>query len=154
LSLAADLTTAVLKLDEAVWVGLDSNGRLMCAQLLLLLLEHLGAEACTSGTDTVTQLRQLQSVAYTLQLVEAVIRCQAASLAATPKALEEVGLCYACNGFDAASTALDLISRAGEAVLGSLQGQQLLQSCTSLLLTSTRLLHTVVMGPVSPRKVS
>jgi hypothetical protein len=88
------------------------------------------------------QLRQLQSVAHTLQLVEAHIRRDAAKRKAQnegwrpPSWDNQRGISNDhIAGFVAARTAVQLIAGAGDAVLGSLQGQLLLQSCTSVLLT-------------------
>mgnify|MGYP001807194021 CR=1 FL=1 len=47
-----------------------------------------------------------------------------------------------CDGYDAVATAFRLAARVDQFVLGSLQGQQLLQSCMSMLLTYSSLLHS------------
>jgi hypothetical protein len=151
LSLAGDLTTAVLQLGgvpQAVQPTTASHVSFQCAQLLVLLLAHLGKQAHGADTDPAMQLRQLQSVAYTLQLVEAALRGHAVSLRAQREALVQgglqpsVALClnsFLNIGYNAARAALTLARplalKASRAVLESLQGQLLLQSCTSLLLT-------------------
>jgi hypothetical protein len=151
LSLAGDLTTAVLHLGgvpQAVQPTTASHVSFQCAQLLVLLLKLLGKQAHGADTDRAIQLRQLQSVAYTLQLVEAALRGHAVSLTAQRAALVQGGLqpsdalwhsSFLDIGYHAARAALTLARplalKASPAVLGSLQGQLLLQSCTSLLLT-------------------
>lgn len=115
-----------------------------CVALLQLLLERTQTKA--QDSDTATQLRQLQSIAYTLQLVEAAIRQQAVWISAKMEASEGdkstlqqyYRSCYTA-GFFVAETAVDFIPKADWAVV-SLQGQQLLQSSTSLLLTCNSML--------------
>ena len=69
LSLAADLTKAGLQVEgePAVQSTLDKSYSLEFFALLQLLLERTQAKAHDS--DTATQMRQLQSIAYTLQLL-------------------------------------------------------------------------------------
>jgi hypothetical protein len=159
LSLAADLTTTVLQLQgledkQAEQPSPAKFASIQCGMLLQVLLDHLSAQPCAE--DSAMQLRQLQSVAYTVQLVEATVR-----LSADPEALSLAEACQGaaqlrphrlgagkvlgadkvCGGTALAvvHSALSIISRAGHTVLGCLQGQQLLQSCTSLLLTCSSL---------------
>jgi hypothetical protein len=91
------------------------------------------------------QLAQLQIVAYALQLVEAVVRRSADFLkAAAQQKQASKGMqqgpapayvvCHT-NGYAVVKSALSMIGKVGDAALRSLQGQLLLQSCTSLLLT-------------------
>jgi hypothetical protein len=95
------------------------------------------------------QLKQLQSVGYTLQLVEAVARRQASCIKAELWGLVEQRLQQPGSApgdlieitHASATSALQLICGAGVSVLGSLQGQLLLQSCTSLLLTCSSILQ-------------
>ena len=161
LSLAANLTTAVLQLQglegqQAEQPSPAKFASIQCGMLLQVLLEHLSAQLCAK--DSAMQLQQLQSVAYTVQLVEAIVR-----LSADPEALplagasqgaaqlqprrlgagKVLGADKVCGGTALAvvHSALSILSRAGNTVLGSLQGQQLLQSCTSLLLTCSSLLQ-------------
>ena len=144
LSLTADLTTAVLQLDVDPAGDSYREASYACVQMLLALVDGL-----VCHTDADMQLKQLQSVAYTLQLVEAVVRRQASCIKAelwglveqrlqqpgsAPKELIEIT-------HASATSALQLICGAGESVLGSLQGQLLLQSCTSLLLTCSSILQ-------------
>jgi hypothetical protein len=77
LSLAADLTKAVLQLEREAAGQPSSNSccSLACVDLLQLLLECMLAES--NNTGAAMQLRQLQTVAYTLQLVEAAGRAEA-----------------------------------------------------------------------------
>jgi hypothetical protein len=89
------------------------------------------------------QLRQLKSIAYTLQLVEAVIRHEVTGLnGQAAQQVVKAGFAFMINvSYAAALTAQGLIAKAKLAVLGSLQGQHLLQSCTSLLLTYSSMLQ-------------
>jgi hypothetical protein len=123
---------------------------IQCGMLLQVLLRCISAQACAK--NSAMQLQQLQSVAYTVQLVEATVR-----LSADPEALPLAEACQGaaqlqprrlgadkvCGGTALAvvESALRIILKAGQTVLGSLQGQQLLQSCTSLLLTCCSLLQ-------------
>jgi hypothetical protein len=104
--------------------------------------------AAGTDTDTAVQLRQFQSFAYTIQLLEAVIRRNGVSAAVAGEsevAVDTHGLQLSARdvnldcfwvGYDAVGTALGLACRVDQSVLGSLQGQQLLQSCTSTLLNA------------------
>jgi hypothetical protein len=162
LSLAADLTKSVLQLeaDPALQSPQELQnlpfGSSLCAQVQLGLLWHI----CGQGfaADPGTQLRQFQSVAYTLQLVEAVARhaavwekahCMTTSTSAAnavrhppgQQQRQTVSHSYML-GYGAARSAVQLLSSAGQAMLGSVQGQQMLQSCTSLLLTCSSIVHS------------
>jgi hypothetical protein len=153
LSLAADLTKAVLQLegDPAVAGSLElSIAKTKCADVLLALLWHLGAQK--QPADAAMQQRQLQSAAYALQLVEAVIRQHAAKDKARteshkgwlpPTFQQQQGNISSehIKGYLAARSVVQLVSGVKDAVLGSLQAQQLLQSCTSLLLTCDSIVH-------------
>jgi hypothetical protein len=145
MSPAADLTKTVLQMEgEPAGQGgsttTDDETRLKCVEPLMALLQCL--EAKPSGDHT-TQLRQIHSVAYALQLVEAVIR-RTSSCPNGKAAHQDVKAGYDFTisvSFAAALTAQSFIRKAKPAVLGSLQGQQLMQSCTSLLLTRSSLLQ-------------
>jgi hypothetical protein len=156
LSLAGHLTTAVLQLEGDLVFQSDAivADSFPCVELLLALLDRLDAEACTADadTDTGTQsscLRQLESVGYTLQVVAAAIRQYAMQAATKLQAFarkrmhpHDVYIDCFLMGRSGVAAALQLISSADDAVLGSLQCQQMLQSCTSLLLTCSSLLYS------------
>jgi hypothetical protein len=166
LSLAGDLTAAVLQLGgepQAVQPTFPATQvSFQCAQLLAALLKHMAVQS--KDTAEATPPRLLQSVAYTLQLVEAAVRRHTVSLTAQRKAVVEGGLqpnllssqrhkgCpdIACAAAGAAMN-LTSVCKASPAVLGSLQGQLLLQSCTSLLLTYSSML--VADYTASPRSL-
>ena len=148
LSLAADLTTAVLQLDNDPAVYSSCPDAIFdCVRLLVLLLDRLAHH-----TDTAVQPEQLRSVACTLHLVEAAIRPCAAGIVASSSVLEPVttsGNLADCIqvAYDATTSAMFLIHRADDCnppaqILRSLQGQQLLQSCTSLLLTCSSIMQS------------
>jgi hypothetical protein len=156
LSLAADLTTSVLQLD--VDSALPSYGDAL-RQCVKLLLKVVGISRRLAQHPGTAMPRLLQSVASTLQLVEAVVRSQAA---ATKRCLpDEQGMqllggplldifsidfgAHMYCAYIAFASALQLFPSADESdqlaqVVGSLQGQQLLQSCPSLLLTSSSIM--------------
>ena len=153
LSLAADLTTAVLQLDTDFETAARPGYRdssYYCVQLLVMLLGR--SVSVSQKLDTAMQLRQLHSAACALQLVEASLRGQAACIKAWSSALglsvlSEHGLLHSVSAYASFNAATHLISRADESgllaqVMGSLQGQQLLQSCTSLLLTSSSIMQS------------
>jgi hypothetical protein len=80
LSLAADLTTAVMQLGVDCAVPGYQDTSYQCLQLLVNLLIFNAIDGRAPYIDTDKHQRQLESVAYTLQLVEAAGRSQAASL--------------------------------------------------------------------------
>ena len=155
LSFAAELTTAVLHLqglegEQEEQLSPARFASIQCGMLLQVLLRCISAQACAK--DSAMQLQQLQSVAYTVQLVEATVRLSAdpealplaeASQGAAQLQPRRLGADKVCGGTALAvvESALSIILKAGQTVLGSLQGQQLLQSCTSLLLTCCSLLQ-------------
>jgi hypothetical protein len=135
-----------------------------CLQLLVNLLIFNAIDGRAPYIDTDKHQRQLESVAYTLQLVKAAGRSQAASLKTMLSVLGEQGLQQLQSGtidadladriqlpYVACMSANRLVAKADQSnplakVMGSLQGQQLLQSCTSLLLTCRSIMQDNQLG--------
>jgi hypothetical protein len=126
----------------------------MCFRLLQKLQLHLltGLQLC--ATDSRTRLQQLQTLAHLLQEVEAMLRLQTQLQAAMLGWEEEVEskATDSCSlSFALVKSALSLLSRvAVPAAVATVQGQLLLQACTSLLLTCSSLLHAKQHEPTVP----
>jgi hypothetical protein len=124
----------------------------MCFRLLQMLQLHLLGGLCR--TDSRTRLQQLQTLAHLLQGLEEMLRFETLLHAAKTSfgyAVDSTTTESCSLSFSLVKSALALLGKtAVPAAVATVQGQQLLQAGTSLLLTCSSLLHAKQHMPTVP----